>query len=168
VDGAGRFVAIAADGTAAEPVPLAGTDAAVDGLSSRQVFTGPIATDGGWALVGLAGASLGNNVAVGLSAAGTAAWTIPLADGLHRDGPIEPVAWADLLGTSRRQWLIAAPDGSVTVAWADGGVVDRYRHGRPLVGIGGYNMGGAGHIVLATPKASKASAWKMWPSTETT
>lgn len=151
VDGAGRFVAVAADGTAADPVSLTGPDPAMKGLVLRQVFAGPVAADGAWALAGLAGASLGSNMAVGLSPAGQATWTIPLADGLHRDGPIESVAWANLLGTSRRQWLIAAPDGSVTVAWADGGVVDRYCHGRPLVGIGGYHTGDAGHIVLATP-----------------
>ena len=55
-----------------------------------------------------------------------------------------------ILGTSRRQWLIAAPDGSVTVAWADGRVVDRYRHGSPLTGIGGHAGSPAGTIVIAT------------------
>lgn len=152
VDGAGRFVAIAADGKAAAPISLAGSAAAAAPLLLRHVFAGPVATDGAWAFAGLAGASLGSNTAVGLTATGATEWTIQLADGMHRDGPIEPVAWADLLGTSRRQWLIAAPDGSVTVAWADGGVVDRYCHGRPLVGIGGYRASDAGHVVLATPE----------------
>jgi hypothetical protein len=96
-------------------------------------------------------------VAVGIDPSTlTRSWQLPLGDGVHRDGPIEPVAWADLLGTPRRQWLIAAPDGSVAVAWADGRVVDRYQHGKPLVGIGGYRHGGRGHIVLATREGLEA------------
>ena len=83
-------------------------------------------------------------------------WEVPLGDGAHRAGPIDAVAWADLLGTARRQWLIAAPDGSVTMAWADGGVVDRYQHGRPLVGIGGYRHDGAGYVVIASPGGLEA------------
>jgi hypothetical protein len=101
--------------------------------------------------VGLAGNGLERTRAVGLAAEGQLLWELPLADGVHRDGPIEPVAWADLLGTPRRQWLIAAPDGSVAVVWADGGLVDRYQHGAPLVGLGGYRHAGAGYIVLASP-----------------
>lgn len=64
-----------------------------------------------------------------------------------------PAEGADLLGTPRRQWLIAAPDGSVTVAWADGRVVDRCRRGATLVGIGGYPEGNDGFVVLATRDA---------------
>ena len=41
----------------------------------------------------------------------------------------------------------------MTVAWADGRVVDRYRHGRPLTGIGGYREGGDATIVIATRDA---------------
>jgi len=93
---------------------------------------------------------VGTNIAVGLGPLPDQFWELDLPDGVHRDGPIEPVAWADLLGTPRRQWLIAAPDGSVAVAWADGRVVDRYRHGAPLVGIGGYRDGNEGFIVIAT------------------
>jgi hypothetical protein len=100
--------------------------------------------------VAIADGGLGKQEAVGIDPAWGETWKLPLADGVHRDGPIEPVAWADLLGTLRRQWLIAAPDGTVTVAWADGGVVDRYQHGKPLVGIGGYRHDGVGHIVIAT------------------
>jgi hypothetical protein len=44
----------------------------------------------------------------------------------------------------------------VTVAWADGGVVDRYQHGRPLVGIGGYRDGGEGYLILASKDALEA------------
>ena len=83
-------------------------------------------------------------------------WQLPLPEGPRRDGPLEPVCWADLLGTTRRQWLIAAADGSVTVAWADGRVVDRYQHGRPLTGIGGYRDGDTGHVVIATKDALEA------------
>jgi hypothetical protein len=68
------------------------------------------------------------------------------------------VAWADLLGTPRRQWLIAGPDGSVTAAWADGRVVDRYFHGRPLVGLGGYRHADRGHVVIATRQGIEAFA----------
>jgi len=109
-----------------------------------------VAPNGGWAFLGLASPSMGKNIAVGLGPLPDQFWELDLPDGVHRDGPIEPVAWADLLGTPRRQWLIAAPDGSVTVAWADGRVVDRYRHGAPLVGIGGYRDGNQGFIVIAT------------------
>jgi len=116
----------------------------------HSLFGGPVAPNGGWAFLGLASPSIGKNTAVGLGPAVEHCWEFDLPDGVHRDGPIEPVAWADLLGTPRRQWLIAAPDGSVTVAWADGGVVDRYRHGGPLVGIGGYRDGNEGIIVIAT------------------
>jgi hypothetical protein len=116
----------------------------------HSLFGGPVAPNGGWAFLGLASPSIGKNTAVGLGPAVEHCWEFDLPDGVHRDGPIEPVAWADLLGTPRRQWLIAAPDGSVTVAWADGGVVDRYRHGAPLVGIGGYRDGNEGIIVIAT------------------
>lgn len=146
VDGRGRLVPVAADGAVGRPRP----DEPADGLPLRAIASGPVAPDGGWAILGLAGGRVGQNVAVGIDADGGRTWSLDLADGVHRDGPIEPVAWADLLGTPRRQWLIAAPDGSVTVAWADGRVVDRYRHGAALTGIGGYRAGGAGFIVLAT------------------
>jgi outer membrane lipoprotein-sorting protein len=122
-----------------------------------SLTAGPVADAGGWALVGIASERLGSQVAVGIDPSTlTRSWQLPLGDGVHRDGPIESVAWADLLGTSRRQWLIAAPDGSVAVAWADGRVVDRYQHGKPLVGIGGYRHGERGHIVLATREGLEA------------
>jgi len=150
IDGRGRLVPISPAGTAGEPLsgngPLAGPP--LHGL-----FTGPVAAEGGWAMLGLAGERLGRNAAVGLDAGGERLWTLDLPDGVHRDGPIESVAWADLLGTPRRQWLIAAPDGSVTVVWADGRVVDRYRHGAALTGLGGYRCGGNGFIVIATRDA---------------
>lgn len=118
---------------------------------------GPVADAGRWALLGIASERVGSQQAVGIDAATLAReWTLPLADGVHRDGPIDPVAWADLLGTPRRQWLIAAPDGSVTMLWADGRVVDRYQHGAPLVGIGGYRHAGRGHVVLATRQGVEA------------
>lgn len=63
-----------------------------------------------------------------------------------------PVAWADLLGSKRWQWLVAAPDGSITICRADGDTVGRYSHGRPLVGLGGFQANGIGHVVLATPE----------------
>ena len=116
----------------------------------RSLLTGPVASGGGWAAVAIADGGPGKQQAVGLDPSWGEAWTLPLADGVHRDGPIEPIAWADLLGTLRRQWLIAEPNGTVTVAWADGRVVDRYQHGKPLVGIGGYRHDGVGHIVIAT------------------
>ena len=130
-----------------------------DGVRLRALATGPVAAEGGIALLGITAESVGRQAAVGLDPRSLGVdWELPLPDGVHRDGPIDPVAWADLLGTTRRQWLIAAPDGSVTVAWADGRVVDRYSHGRPLVGIGGYRAGGAGHIVLATRDALESYA----------
>lgn len=112
---------------------------------------GPVASDASWSLLAIASPRLGRQIATGIDPETLAAsWTLPLGDGVHRDGPIDPLAWADLLGTPRRQWLIAAPDGCVTVAWADGRVVDGFCHGRPIVGIGGYRHDGRGHIVLAT------------------
>lgn len=62
-----------------------------------------------------------------------------------------PVAWADLLGSKRWQWLVAEPDGSITIYRAAGDAVGRYSHGRPLVGLGGFRANGIGHVVLATP-----------------
>ncbi len=147
VDGRGRLVPISPEGRAGEPLPAGGRPV---GPPFYAMFSGPVAPDAAWAVLGLAGERIGQNVAVGVDPAGERIWSLDLADGVHRDGPIDPVAWADLLGTPRRQWLIAAPDGSVTVAWADGRVVDRYRHGAPLTGIGGYRAAGNGFIVIAT------------------
>jgi outer membrane lipoprotein-sorting protein/thiol-disulfide isomerase/thioredoxin len=160
VNGHGRLVPVTMEGRGAEARPVEG---AVQGPGEGRrkpdwsaspavasLFAGPVAPNGGWAFLGLASPSMGKNMAVGLGPLPDQFWELDLPDGVHRDGPIEPVAWADLLGTPRRQWLIAAPDGSVTVAWADGRVVDRYRHGAPLVGIGGYRDGNEGFIVIAT------------------
>ena len=149
MDGRGRLVPVASDGVVGKPR----SDEPANAAPFRTVVSGPVAPDGGWAILGLAGVRLGQNVAVGVAADGEREWSLELPDGVHRDGPIEPVAWADLLGTPRRQWLIAAPDGSVIVAWADGRVVDRYRHGAALTGIGGYRAGGTGFIVIATRDA---------------
>jgi len=147
VDGRGRLVFMAPHD---EGAPRRG-DGPVPPLAA--VYSGPVAADRAWAFLGLASERLGHNAAVGIGSDGAEAWRMELPTGVHRDGPIEPVAWADLLGTPRRQWLIAAPDGSVTVAWADGRVVDRYRHGRPLTGIGGYREGDDATIVIATRDA---------------
>jgi hypothetical protein len=117
------------------------------------LFSGPVAPDGRWAFLGLSSPRLGKNLAVGLGPDDAQFWQLDLPDGVHRDGPIEPVAWADLLGTPRRQWLIASPDGSVIVLWADGRVVDCYRHGAAIVGLGGYRSGKDGFIVIATKDA---------------
>jgi thiol-disulfide isomerase/thioredoxin len=160
VNGHGRLVPVTMEGRGAEARPVEGAGQGAgegrklpDWSASPAVaslFAGPVAPDGGWAFLGLASPSVGKNIAVGLGPLPDQFWELDLPDGVHRDGPIEPVAWTDLLGTPRRQWLIAAPDGSVTVAWADGRVVDRYRHGAPLVGIGGYRDGNEGFIVIAT------------------
>jgi peroxiredoxin len=145
VTGAGRLARATPD--ADEPATASGADRP----TLKGVSAGPVAPDAAWALVGIEGAAVGEQAAVGLDPASLAeTWRLPLAEGVHRAGPIEPIAWADLLGTPRRQWLIAAPDGSVTVAWADGRVVDRYFHGRPLVGLGGYRHDGRSFVVLAT------------------
>jgi len=156
INGHGRLVPVTMEGRVANALPLEGSATShpqPDWNGSpaiHSLFAGPVAPNGGWALVGLASRQVGQNMAVGLGPAADQFWELALPDGVHRDGPIEPVAWADLLGTPRRQWIIAAPDGSVTVAWADGRVVDRYRHGAPLVGIGGYRDGNDGFIVIAT------------------
>ena len=163
VNGHGRLVPVTMEGRGAEARPVEGAGQGPgegrqqpDWSASPAVaslFAGPVAPDGRWAFLGLASPSVGTNMAVGLGPLPDQFWELDLPDGVHRDGPIESVAWADLLGTPRRQWLIAAPDGSVTVAWADGRVVDRYRHGAPLVGIGGYRDGNEGFIVIATKDA---------------
>ena len=164
VNGHGRLVPVTMEGRGAEarPVEGAGQGAGQEAGEGRSqpdwtaspavasLFAGPLAPNGAWAFLGLASPGMGKNMAVGLGPLPEQFWELDLPDGVHRDGPIEPVSWADLLGTPRRQWLIAAPDGSVTVAWADGRVVDRYRHGAPLVGIGGYRNGDGGFIVIAT------------------
>jgi hypothetical protein len=145
-DGLGRLTRIAADG-------VAGAARMAGSRGIHRLFGGPVAPDAAWALVGFAACEDGGTEAVGIGPDLERAWSLELCRGPHRAGPIEPVAWANLLGTQRRQWLIAAADGSVTVAWADGGVVDRYRHGAVLVGIGGYRHDNGGHIVIATPEA---------------
>jgi outer membrane lipoprotein-sorting protein/peroxiredoxin len=132
------------------PAGRAGTSFAAGAWRLRSLATGPVAPDGHWAAIGVAGTGVGHNVALGIEDHGQVAWELPLADGVQREATLEPIAWADLLGTPRRQWLIAAPDGAVTVAWADGRVVDTYRHGAALAGLGGYRHGGDGFIVIAT------------------
>ena len=141
------------------PLSLAGRPGspfAVGAWRLRSLATGPVAPDGQWAAIGIAGTGVGHNVAIGIDADGTVAWELPLADGVQREAPVEPIAWADLLGTPCRQWLIAAPDGAVTVAWADGRVVDTYRHGAAVTGLGGYREGRDGFIVIATRTAIEA------------
>lgn len=145
---------VTGSGRLARATPGADTAASPPGtaeLMLKSVSAGPVAADAAWALLGIEATAVGEQATLGIDPLSLAeTWRMPLADGVHRAGPIEPVAWADLLGTPRRQWLIAAPDGSVSVAWADGRVVDRYCHGRPLVGLGGYRHEGQGFIVVAT------------------
>jgi hypothetical protein len=129
------------------------------GPAFAMLSGGPVALDGDWAMLGVSTGQQGEGLAAGIDPATLElVWRLPLAAGGHRDGPLEPVAWADLLGTPRRQWLIAGPDGSVTAVWADGRVVDRYFHGRPLVGLGGYRHADRGHIVIATRQGIEAFA----------
>ena len=160
VDGRGQLVRIAPDGTAGEPHEVC--DQSGRPMVASALVGGPVGPDGAWAMGALAvdasdglpkipaSGALGKNTAVGIGPALEPLWHMQLPSGIHRSGPIQPLAWADLLGTPRRQWLIAAPDGSVAVAWADGRVVDRYQHGAAMVGIGGYRSNGVGHIVVAT------------------
>ena len=153
VTGRGRLVPVRMDaGPTDAPGPVLPPDWSAS-PAIHALFAGPVAAGGGWSYVGLARSPAGGALAVGLGPLPEQFWELAIPDGVHRDGPIEPVAWADLLGTPRRQWLIAAPDGTVVVAWADGRVVDRYRHGAALVGIGGYRRGGEGIVVLATREA---------------
>jgi hypothetical protein len=126
-------------------------------LPLGELTAGPVAADAAWALLGIATLPGSGRRGVGIDSSSLeATWDLPLGEGTHRAGPIDAVAWADLLGTARRQWLIAAPDGSVTVAWADGRVVDRYQHGQPLVGLGGYRHDGVGYVVIASPRGLEA------------
>jgi len=135
------------------------TPAADAGPAFATMVAGPVAPDGDWAILGVSIGHEGEGLAAGIDPTTLdLTWRLPLAAGGHRDGPLEPVAWADLLGTPRKQWLIAGPDGSVTAAWADGRVVDRYFHGRPLVGLGGYRHGDRGHVVIATRQGIEAFA----------
>jgi hypothetical protein len=131
--------------------------AAAGGPAFAALAAGPVAVNGGWSIIGTCPAHQAKGLAAGIDPDTLdLMWRLPLAAGGHRDGPLEPMAWADLLGTPRRQWLIAGPDGSVTAAWADGRVVDRYFHGRPLVGLGGYRHGNRGHVVIATRQGVEA------------
>ena len=152
--GSRHVLAVSGDGRVVRASPDNGGTAGQEGSVNAPVVSltaGPVAAEQAWAVVAVVSPRLGRQAAVGIDpTALTADWTLPLGDGVHRDGPIDPVAWVDLLGTPRRQWLLAAPDGSVTVAWADGRVVDGFQHGKPLVGLGGYRHDGRGHIVLAT------------------
>lgn len=149
--GAGGVLGATVDGRLAR-IPAGGTAAfaRIGGFLLRGLASGPVGMDGGWSVIGWATAATGEHAVIGIGPAAEPLWEIPVPAGMHRAGPIEPLAWADLLGSARRQWLIAAPDGSVTVAWADGGMVDRYQHGAALVGIGGYRHAGRGYVVLAT------------------
>ncbi len=154
VDGRGRLVPFAPQLPDAAPAPSPAPQPGwAPSPAVAALFSGPVAPDGRWAFLGLSSPRLGKNQAVGLGPDDAQFWQLDLPDGVHRDGPIEPVAWADLLGTPRRQWLIASPDGSVIVLWADGRVVDRYRHGAAIVGLGGYRSGKDGFIVIATKDA---------------
>jgi hypothetical protein len=150
VDARGRIVRIAPDGAAEEPVE-------VGGFRMRSLAGAPVgapeeaAGPPTWAMLGIAGGAVGRNTLVGIGPSLTADWHLPLPDGIHRDGPVEPIAWADLLGTPRRQWIVAATDGSVVLAWADGRVVDRYQHGEPITGVAGYRSAGEAFILVATP-----------------
>ena len=146
LDADGRLTPIDAEG-------IAGEARLVGPRRIRRLFGGPVAPDGAWAIVGLAADEAGEPEAVGIGPGLDPGWSLQLDRGPRHAAPVEAVAWANLLGTQRRQWLIAAADGSVTIAWADGGVVGRYRHGAPLVGIGGYRDRDGGHVVLATPDA---------------
>lgn len=150
--GSAAVLAATADGRLAR-VPAGGAPAGLASIAGFRLGTlaaGPVGMDGAWSVIGWGRDAAGGNAAIGIGPGAEPLWDISLPAGMHRDGPIEPLAWADLLGSARRQWLIAGPDGSVTVAWADGGVIDRYQHGGALVGIGGYRHGDRGHVVLAT------------------
>jgi len=115
-----------------------------------SISAGPVAAEGTWAVIGITPPDLDAASLIGIDSLSLESrWELPLTAAASR-GAIEPAAWADLLGTKRRQWLVAAADGSVTVAWADGRIVDRYFHGRPLLGMGGYRHGERGCIALAT------------------
>lgn len=156
IDGRGRLLRVGPDGRADAPREIAD-------WRIRSIFGGPVGTteslEPSWSLLAIAGVSLGRTSLVGLGAEFAPRWDRPLPDGIHRDGPIEPVAWADLLGSRRRQWIVAAADGSVLVLWDDGGLVDRYCHGEPIVGLAGFVSDGAGHIVIAT--RSSVQAFRM-------
>ncbi len=122
---------------------------AVVSQNIRSLSSGLLATDA-WAMVGMEHTNIGVNVIVGIGSDLQSVWKHPLPDGVHRDGPIEPITWADLFGTPRRQWIIAAPDGSVHLLWADGRIIDHYQHGAALVGIGGYRFQESGYLLVAT------------------
>lgn len=145
-------------GRASPAGDTSGQPAATD-RTFAAILAGPVAVDGGWAIAGLTTRDPDGQALVGLDPRSLDVLSdLPIAGGSTITGPLEPLAWADLLGTSRRQWLVAAADGSVTVAWADGRIVDRYCHGRPLAGIGGYRRGDRGHLVLATASGIEALA----------
>ena len=152
VDAAAGLVPIGAAGAVGRPLPDVGR-------RLRSLMSGAVAPDAAWAAVGLAVGPDGDTLALGVAADGQAAWELPLAAAAQPAGPLEPIAWADLLGTPRRQWLIAAPNGAITVAWADGRVVDTYRHGAAITGLGGYRHAGAGCIVVASRSA--VEAWRL-------
>lgn len=121
-----------------------------------SIAAGPVAADGEWAAVGITLPAGNERSIVGIDPKSLEVrWDLPLA-AAARERPIDAATWANLLGTPRRQWLLAGGDGSVTVAWADGRIVDRYCHGRPLLGVGGYRRGDRGHVVLATGEGIEA------------
>ncbi len=153
VDARGRLVRVGPDGEPRSPV-------LVDGSRIQSLHAAPVgvteAMEPAWAFLAIAGESLGRTRLVGVASSLAARWNHDLPAGIHRDGPIEPVAWADLLGSRRRQWLVAAPDGSVIIAWDDGGIVGHYAHGEAIVGLNGFVSGGVPHLVIATRTAVEA------------
>lgn len=154
-DGRRGLVCLGAGGrlTSVGPDGAAGADRLVGPRGMQRLFAGPVAPDAAWSIAGLSTGEAGNPEAVGIGPDLARSWSLALDGGPRHAGPIEAVAWANLLGTGRRQWLVAGADGSVTITWADGGVVGRYRHGAPLAGVGGYRSRDGGHVVITTADA---------------
>lgn len=75
----------------------------------------------------------GNEVAIGLNSLGQEVWTYPLPKGAHPQ-PIEMIQAGNLVG-DQKQWIFAAPDGSVHIVAADGKPVDKFNYGAELAGI---------------------------------
>jgi outer membrane lipoprotein-sorting protein len=83
----------------------------------------------------LVGTTTGDNIALGISLDGKELWDYTLPVGVHAR-PIEVITTGDVAGDGSKEWLIAAPDGSIHILAADGKPVDKFNTGSTLAGLG--------------------------------
>jgi outer membrane lipoprotein-sorting protein len=88
----------------------------------------------------LVGTTSGDNIALGVSLDGKELWDYTLPVGVHAR-PIEVIGTGDISGDSGKQWIIAAPDGSIHILAADGKPLDKFNTGSTLAGVAADKFG---------------------------